>query len=150
MYKIMLALHLLTAIFAIGPLVGGATTAVRGLREGSATATASSARLLTIYSYASVLVVIFGMGLMSANDPDHPGHKVADIGDVWIIVALVLWLFATVEGLALLVPTLKQASAALAGGQPVDALKGKVAMLGGSIALNYAVIVFLMVYQPGS
>ena len=150
MYKIMLALHLLTAIFAIGPLVGAATTAVRGLREGSATSTAMSARLLTIYSYASVLVVIFGMGLMSSDDPDHPGHKVADIGDVWILIALALWLLATVEGLALLVPTLKRASSALADGQPVDALKGKVAALGGSIALNYAIIVFLMVYQPGS
>lgn len=150
MYKIMLALHLLTAIFAIGPLVGAATTAVRGLRQASASATAMSARLLTIYSYASVLVVIFGLGLMSADDPDHPGHKVADIGDVWILVASALWLFATVEGLALLVPTLKQASTALEAGKPVDALRGKVAMLGGSIALNYAVIVFLMVYRPGS
>jgi hypothetical protein len=90
------------------------------------------------------------MGLMSSDDPDHPGHKVADIADVWILVALVLWLFATVEGLALLVPALKQASAALEEGKPVDALRGKVAMLGGSIALNYVVIVFLMVYQPGS
>lgn len=150
MYKIMLALHLLTAIFAVGPLVGGATTAVRGLREGSATATATSARLLKVYSYASVVVVIFGFGLMSANDPDHPGHKVADIGDVWIIVALILWLFALAEGLVGLVPALEQASAKLGAGESADALKGKVAMLGGSIALNYAIIVFLMVYQPGS
>jgi len=50
MFKIMLALHLFAAIFAIGPLVGAVTTASRGLRSGDATATAGSAKTLTIYS----------------------------------------------------------------------------------------------------
>lgn len=150
MYKIMLALHLLAVVFAVGPLVGAASTAVRGLRVGDAATTATSARLVKIYSYASVVAVIFGFGLMSANDPDNPGHKVADIADLWIIIAIILWLFALAEGLVGLVPALNQAAAALAEGKPVNALRGKVAALGGSIALNYAIIVFLMVYQPGS
>ncbi|MGN6160082.1 MAG: hypothetical protein ACTHOG_00090 [Marmoricola sp.] len=150
MYKIMLALHLLAVVFAVGPLVGAASTAARGLRVGDVAATATSARLVKIYSYASVVAVIFGFGLMSANDPDHPGHKVADLGDVWIIIAIVLWLFALAEGLFGLVPALEQAATALGEQKPIDALRGKVAALGGSIALNYAIIVFLMVYQPGS
>ena len=150
MYKIMLALHLLAVVFAVGPLVGAASSAVRGLRSGDADATATSARLVKIYSYASVVAVIFGFGLMSATDPDHPGHKVADMGDVWILISIVLWLFALAEGLFGLVPALEQAAAALREGKPADALRGKVAALGGSIALNYAIIVFLMVYQPGS
>jgi hypothetical protein len=150
MYKIMLALHLLTVVFAVGPLVGAASTAVRGLRVGDAAATATSARLVKIYSYASVVAVIFGFGLMSANDPDNPGHKVADLGDVWILVAIGLWLAALAEGLFGLAPALQQAATALGEGTPVDALRGKVAALGGSIALNYVAIVFLMVYQPGS
>ena len=150
MFKVMLALHLLAVVFAVGPLVGAASTAVRGLRVGDAVATATSARLVTIYSYASVVAVIFGLGLMSATDPDHPGHKVADLGDVWILISVALWLFALVEGLVGLVPALKQAATALGNGESADALKGKVAALGGSIALNYAIIIFLMVYQPGS
>jgi len=150
MYKIMLALHLLAVVFAVGPLVGAASTAVRGLRVGDAAATATSARLVKVYSYASVVAVIFGFGLMSANDPDNPGHKVADLGDVWIWVAIVLWLFALAEGLFGLVPALQQAASALQEGKPADAFRGKVAALGGSIALNYAAIIFVMVYQPGS
>src|SRR5690349_24534627 len=72
--KLVFALHLLFAIFAIGPLVHAATTAGRGVRTGDGTATASSARMLKTYSYASLLVVIAGMALMSMDDPDHKGE----------------------------------------------------------------------------
>src|SRR3569832_769891 len=57
MFKILLALHLLFAIFAIGPLVGAVTTASRGIRQGDGVATASAARTSRVYAYASVLVV---------------------------------------------------------------------------------------------
>ena len=60
MVKLVFALHLLFAIFAIGPLVHAATTAGRGVRRGDGAATAASARMLRIYSYASVLVVLAG------------------------------------------------------------------------------------------
>ncbi|WP_310964444.1 DUF2269 family protein [Nocardioides terrisoli] len=150
MFKIMLALHLLTAIFAIGPLVGAVTTASRGLRSGDATATATSARTLTIYSYASVIVVIFGFGLMSAKAPWDKSKTVADFGDTWIWLSLLLWLVAMALVLAVVVPALKKAGVAIGGSQPVNALVGRVAGAGGVVGLLFAAIVFLMVYQPGS
>lgn len=149
MFKIMLALHLLTAIFAIGPLVGAATTAARGLRTSDAGATASSARTITIYGAASVLVVIFGMGLMSATDPDT-SKTVAHFSDTWIWLSTLLWLVAMAAVFGLVVPGLKQATTAIGAGQSVDALKGRVAAGGGVVGLIFAVIVFLMVYRPGS
>ena len=91
MFKLLLALHLLFAIFAIGPLVHAATTAGRGVRNGDAAATASSARMLKIYSYVSVLVVIVGMALMSVDSPFQKGQKVGEISDLWIWLSLVLW-----------------------------------------------------------
>ncbi|GAA3808539.1 hypothetical protein [Nocardioides panacisoli] len=150
MYKIMLALHLLTAIFAIGPLVGAATTASRGLRKPDAGATESAARTLTIYSYASVVVVIIGMGLMSAKAPWDESEQVADIGDLWIWLSLVLWAVSVALVLAGMVPTLKKATTTIREGGAVDALVGRTAALGGITGLIYAGIVFLMVYQPGS
>ena len=48
MFKLLFALHLLFANFAIGPLVHAATTAGRGVRTGDAAATAGSARMLRI------------------------------------------------------------------------------------------------------
>ena len=153
MFKIMLALHLLTAIFAIGPLVGAATTASRGLRKGDAGATDSAARTLTIYGYASVVVVIFGFGLMSAKAPWDKSEHVAEFGDLWIWLSALLWLVTLGLLFGLTVPALKKASAAIGTGAVGDSLKaatGQVAATGGIIGLIYAAIVFLMVYQPGS
>lgn len=150
MYQILLALHLLFAIFAIGPLVHAATTAGRGLRRSDAGATAASARMLRIYAYASVLVVIVGMALMSVKDPDHPSRHLGEIGQTWIWLSLVLWGAAIAMTLAVLVPSLTRATKAIAeSGSSGSALTARVAATGGLIGLIFAGIVFLMVYQPG-
>lgn len=148
MFKILLALHLLTAVFAIGPLVHAATTASRGLRQADAGATASSARTATVYSYASVLVVILGFGLMSADDPHGPG-KVAEFSETWIWLSALLWLVAVAVTLGLVVPALRQATTRIQAGEAVDALTARVAAGGGVVGLVFAAIVFLMVYKPG-
>lgn len=150
MYKILLALHLLFAIFAIGPLVGTVTTAARGLRRADGTATASAARGATIYSYVSVLVVLIGFGLMSAKPDWNNGKPIADFGDLWIWLSLLLWVVAVALTLGVIVPALKQASAGIGAGTAIDHLRGRVAASGGVVGLVFAAIVFLMVYQPGS
>jgi hypothetical protein len=147
MFKIMFALHMLFAIFAVGPLVHAATTAGRGIRQGDGSATAFSARMARIYSYASVLVVVFGFGLMSSKE--H-GKKVAQMGDTWIWLSTLLWLVAVALTLAVIVPTLDKATAAIGRQESVVALTSRVAAAGGVVGLIFAVIVFLMVYQPGS
>jgi uncharacterized membrane protein len=148
MFKIFLALHLLTAIFAVGPLVHAATTASRGLRTADAGATASAARTITIYSYASVIVVILGMGLMSMDKPN--GNKAGEFSDLWIWLSVVLWIVAMALALGLVTPTLQKATAAIGRGESVSALTGRVAAGGGIVGLIFAGIVFLMVYRPGS
>jgi hypothetical protein len=148
-FKIFLALHLLAAVFAIGPLVHAVTTASRGLRTADAAATTASARVATLYSYASVLVIVFGFGLMSMDDPDGPG-KVADMGDPFIWISLLLWIFALVLTLVVIVPTLRQATVNITNGVGVDGLTARVAGAGGLVGLIFAAIIFLMVYKPGS
>lgn len=149
MFKILFALHLLTAIFAVGPLVHAATTASRGLRTADATATASSARTATIYSYASLLVVVFGFGLMSVDDPYGPG-KVAEFSEPFIWLSGLLWLVAVALTLGVIAPTLEKATEQILAGEAVDALTARVAASGGVVGLIFAGIVFLMVYKPGS
>lgn len=149
MVKLVFALHLLFAIFAIGPLVHAATTAGRGVRTGNGVATASSARMLKVYSYTSVLVVIAGMALMSMDDPDAKGHKIGEFGQTWIWLSVLLWLVAVALVLAVIVPTLNKATALIQQQGSVVTLTGRVAAAGGAVGLIFAVIVFLMVYQPG-
>jgi hypothetical protein len=149
MYDILLALHLLFAVFAVGPLVAAATTAGRGVRQGDGAATAASSRMLKIYAYASVLVVVVGMGLMSANDPDEKGQKVGAIGQTWIWLSLVLWVIAIGLVLGVVVPTLEKATTLIGEEKSVVSLTGRVAAAGGVVGILFAVIIFLMVYRPG-
>lgn len=148
MFKILLALHVLFAIVAIGPLVHAATTAARGVRQGDGAATAAATRMLKIYTMASVLVVLLGFGLMSATSP-YTGQATAKLGETYIWLSTVLWLVAVGLVLGLLIPTLEKATALIAGGQPVAALTGRVAAAGGIVGLIFTAIVFLMIYQPG-
>lgn len=146
MVKLLLALHLVFAVFAIGPLVHAATTAGRGIRRGDAAATAASARMLRIYAYVSVLVIVAGFGLMSQKE--H-GKKLAEFGDTWIWVSLVLWALAIALVLLVAVPTLTKATTMIGQEASVVSLTARVAATGGIVGIIFAVIVVLMVYRPG-
>ena len=142
MHKFLLALHVLTAIFVIGPLVHAATTAGRGVRRGDAGATAASARMARTYGYVSVIVVVLGLSLVRPK-----WH--AEFGDTWVWLSLVLWLAAVALVLALIVPSLERATEQIKAGEAVGALTARVAAAGGVVGLIFAGIVFLMIYQPG-
>ena len=142
-------LHLLFAVFAVGPLVHAATTASRGVRRGDRAATAGAARVLRAYAYASLLVVGLGFGLMSQKDPHHPGRTIGAFGQTWIWLSVLLWLVAVAIVLAVLAPTLGRAARMLAAQQPATGLVSRLAAGGGVVALLFAAVVALMVYQPG-
>src|SRR5260370_1367631 len=83
-----------------GPLVRAVPTAGRGIRQGDGAATAAAARMARIYSYASVLVVLLGFGLMSSK---RSGKTIADFSDTWIWLSALLWLIALVLTLGAIV-----------------------------------------------
>ncbi|MDQ2957603.1 MAG: DUF2269 family protein [Actinomycetota bacterium] len=142
MRHLLLFLHILFAIFAIGPLVGAATTAARGVRAGDGAAVASSVRTVRLYGYVSLLVAVLGIGLVQPK-----WH--AKFSYPWVWVSLLLYLLALAVTLAVLVPGLAKAATAITEGSPTKALAGRVAGAGGVIGLLFAVIVGLMVYRPG-
>lgn len=146
-FKLLLALHLLFAIFAIGPLAHAATTAARGVRKSDPAATTASVRMLRVYSWASVLVVVAGAALMSVR---RNGEKVGEFSDLWIWLSLVLWLVSVVLILAVAVPALTRVSRRLGEGAAVSTMTLRVAAVGGIVGVLFAAIVFLMVYRPGS
>lgn len=153
MFKVLLFLHLLTAIFAIGPLVHAVTTASRGLRRSDPEAIAASSRMTKIYAGASILTVIFGFGLMSSTSP-YTGKKVASFGETWIWLSLGLWVVAAAIAIAVVVPALDRASDGFAltdrdADQPASSAVARVAASGGVVGILMAVVVALMVWQPG-
>lgn len=146
MYNLMLTLHVLLAIFAIGPLVHAASTAGRGIRKGDAVATAESARVVRIYTMGSVAVVIVGMGLMSVK---VDGQPIGEFGDTWIWLSTLMWLVAVGLAMGVIIPTLEKATEQIKQEQSVVSMSARLAASGGLIALIFAAIVFIMVYQPG-
>jgi hypothetical protein len=141
-----MAAHLVFVVFTIGPLVHAATTAGRGVRQGDGAVTAAASRALRIYSYASVLVILAGMALMSQKED---GRKLAEFGNTWIWLSLVLWAVAIAVVLGVIVPTLNRATKLIEAQDSVVTLTARVAASGGLVALIFLVIVVLMVYQPG-
>ena len=146
MFNLFLALHVLAAVFAIGPLAHATTTAGRGIRTGDGAATAASARTATIYSYASVLVVLLGFGLMSTKDGRQ---ALGECQQTWIWLSLLLWLASVALTLGVIVPTLTAPPRRHPTAGIRRRLTARVAASGGMVGLLFAVIVFLMVYQPG-
>lgn len=146
MRNLFLSLHVLTAIFAVGPLVAAATTASRGLRQGDAAAVATASRTARIYSYASVLVIILGMGVLGMKES---GEKATSFGELWVWLSLVLWIVAIALVLGVLVPGLNKAGSTISGGGSAATAVARTAAVGGIVGLLFAVIVFLMVYRPG-
>lgn len=149
MKDLLLAVHLVLAVFAIGPLVHAVTTAGRGVRKGDGEAVAASARTLKLYSYVSVLVVVAGIGLMSQKGYGGKEH-LGEFGETWIWLSLALWLAAVAIVLILIVPELDDISSAIRRTESVVSRTAKVAGFGGVVALLFVLIIFLMAYKPGS
>ena len=137
---------------AVAASASGAFPRGRGQAEmatGDAAATRSAARVTRIYAYASVLTVVFGFAVMSAESP-YTHKTVASFGETWIWLSLVLWLIAAGLALAITAPSLSSATHRITDGSPVTNLTPRVAASGGIIAILLAIVVFLMVYRPGS
>jgi uncharacterized membrane protein len=142
MEHLFLALHLIFVVFAIGPLVHAATTASRGVKNADAAAVQRSARTVRIYGFLSILAALFGFALVQ---PKY--HH--EFGNTWVWVSVILYVVAIALVFALILPSLNRAASELANGTTAQALTGRVAAVGGVVAVLFAAIVVLMVYKPG-
>ena len=153
--RAVLVIHVVLAIFLIGPLVAAANQVARELRGGSAGTVRLLTRSVTIYGWASLLVGIVGFGLVRDR---------FSFSDGWLVASIVLFVVASALVLALLAPLLRRATAAAptgtgspagagdtAGGTAGDtaALAPRAAALAGIASLCYVAIAVLMTWKPG-
>lgn len=144
MVKVLLTLHIVAAIFLIGPLVAAGNGAARAARSGDAGALRAAARLVTIYGWASLAVLVFGLSLVQGRGK---GVGVA-FGDGWIIASLILFVVAFLLVVGVLRPALKNAVARADAGQDSGGLAGRIAGVSGVASLLYVTLAVLMVYKP--
>jgi len=138
-------LHIVTAVFIVGPMAILPMTAMRLVRAGQAGPVAVLAKSVSIFSLLSVLVAVLGFGALSMG-----GYSFAAI---WVWLSIVLYAIALALNLFLIVPSLRSAVEELTAREGTG-VSGKVAAypriaMGSGIAtLLLVVVVVLMVWRP--
>lgn len=146
MFTVLLTIHVVLAVFLIGPVAVIPMTALRAIRQRDAAAVRSGARQTAVFGFGSILVFLFGFGVMGSK-PDW-----FSFSDLWLLLSVIAYIVAIVLVLALVVPDLGRAARALEA-DPVDdarvgALRGRVSALAGLASLLFLFIVVMMVARP--
>lgn len=144
-YAVVLVLHLLTAVFLVGPLAVAAVTSPRLARAGRLDALRSAQRTTRGYALASIVVVLLGSAMIGLGDVGGQW----EFSQLWVSASYALSILAVVLTLGLVVPAQGDAVTALEAGQGAGATAGRMAIGGGLALLAWTAVVVLMVTKPG-
>ncbi|QEV18549.1 hypothetical protein [Streptomyces alboniger] len=153
MTKLLLSVHVLVAILAVGSITVAASMfprqALRAIGGAQASVAALLHRVCRGYAVAGIAVPVFGIAT---------GAQLGVLGDAWLIASLALTAAAAaLLGLAILPGQRSLLALAQGGGaQPEGAevaarpAAARLTMLTGIFNLLWAVVVVLMIVRPGS
>lgn len=136
-------LHVVCAVFIVGPMAILPMTAMRAVRAGEAGQVKTLATSTNIFSWLSLLVIVFGFGVMGMSDPKY--H--VTVASTWIWLSIVLYVIALGLSLFLVVPTMRKASADIAAGSAAKSY-APIAAGSGIASLCLLAVVVLMVWKP--
>ena len=139
-------LHVVTAVFVVGPMAILPMTAMRAVRAGEWTMVATLARSTRVFSLLSLLVAVLGFGVVGTADERFD----LSVTTGWVLTSIVLYLVALALSLALVVPSMNKAAAALEEGRAdgARALYGRIAAGSGIVSLLLVAVTVLMVWKP--
>ena len=136
MTKLLLSIHVVAAIVAIGPMTVAASMFPAALRRGDAPAMRTLLRICRVYAALGVIVPVFGLAT---------AVSLGVLGDAWLLTSIAL----TVAAGALLALRILPAQAA-AVDDALPAAAGRLGMLAGVFNLLWTTVVVLMIVRPGS
>ncbi|HET7329120.1 MAG TPA: DUF2269 family protein [Nocardioidaceae bacterium] len=148
METVLNVLHVVTAVFIIGPMAVLPMIAMHALRARQPASVASLARLTTITSWGSLIVAILGFGVLGMSDPQYD----LSITTPWVWTSLILYLAALALSLLGVAPATRHA------GERLQTLSGdaeqaprhyaRIAASSGTVSVLLLVVVVLMVWKP--
>lgn len=139
--NLVVSLHVLAAVFLLGPLVFATSATPRAIRTGGADTLRFLARTSRLYAYGSILVLVLGASQVQSKYGYHWSQLW-----VWLSTALFVVAFALLT--ALVLPAQRRALAALEGDGDASRQLPVINAAAGLAALSFGAIVFLMIYQP--
>lgn len=147
MTKFLLAVHVLAAIVAVGPVTVAASmfppVARKVLAEPAESrhSLALLHRICRVYALVGVVVPVFGFAT---------ARNMGVLGDTWLIVSIVLTALAAVVLGALVLPRQGAVLEAVEGGVVGERATVRLAMVTGVFNLLWAAVTVLMIVRPGS
>jgi uncharacterized membrane protein len=146
MDTLLTALHVVAAVFVIGPMAILPMTAMRAVRAGSGAVVAVLARATRVFSLASLLVAFLGFAVLGSVAKTD---KIS-VTTGWVLTSILLYVVALGLSLFVVVPALDSAGAALAtgGADAGRAVYGRIAASSGIVALLLIAVTVLMVWRP--
>src|SRR5258705_4240744 len=103
MYKLLLVLHVLTAVLLVGPFVVAAFSGRRGIRRGDPDATGMAARSMAWFSIGTLVVAVLGAGVLSLSDR-------YSFGTPWVLISITLYIVTLGVATGYAVPALRKAA----------------------------------------
>ncbi|MCF3135123.1 DUF2269 family protein [Streptomyces olivochromogenes] len=151
MTKFLLAVHVLAAIVAVGPVTVAASMFPPAVRRALASPDDARAvetvallhRICRVYALVGVVVPVFGFA--TASD-------MGVLGDTWLVVSIALTAVAALVLVALVLPrqsALVESGGTRDGGGTREATV-RLAMFTGLFNLLWATVTVLMIVRPGS
>lgn len=142
MTKLLLSLHVLAAILAIGPVAVAASrfpaTTRRFLTDSSELAELRTLhKICRVYAVVGIAVPVFGLATASALDV---------LGDIWLIISMALTAVAAAVLILLVLPGQEQVLETA----PNEKTPARLAMHAGLFNLLWATVTVLMITRPGS
>ena len=141
MTKLLLSLHVLAAIVAIGPVTVAASMFPAALRRSDRPAMQTLHRICRVYAALGILVPVLGLATAGA---------MGILGSAWLLTSLFLTIAAAVVLGFLVLPSQAAALATPSASLPSASLPARLGMTAGLFNLLWAVVVVLMVVRPGS
>ena len=136
MTKVLLSLHVLAAIIAIGPVTVAASMFPAALRRADLPAMRTLHRICRVYALIGLAVPVFGLAT---------AQSLGVLGSAWLLTSIAL---TAVAAAVLAFAVLPTQSAALASSP--DVRPARLGMTAGVFNLLWAIVVVLMIVRPGS
>ncbi|MTD16370.1 DUF2269 family protein [Nakamurella sp. YIM 132087] len=150
MLTFLTVLHVVAAVFVIGPMAILPMTAMRAIRAEQGGQVAVLARSTFVFTAASLVVALLGFAVV----PFVPEQYGTTLTTPWVLISIILYVVALALNLLAVVPALRSAAehlqSAATGGQQnlTDNDYKRIAMTSGIVSLLLVAITVLMVWKP--
>ncbi|MFF9457995.1 hypothetical protein [Streptomyces flaveolus] len=154
MTKLLLSLHVLAAIIAVGPVTVAASMFPATLRRALGDSDDSNARI-TLHTLHRICRIYAGIGIAVPLFGFATASSLGVLGDAWLIASMLLTATAAGVLTLLILPAQDRALAGTTGSAPqlptpTPLTLGRLAMATGIFNLLWATVTVVMIIRPGS